>query len=71
MVQAAGIAINSRPLDESPGVCVIDRVQVCSASMNRPLWTRMMGGVGGVGEIPTSTRLDKPRQSLLCTITVL
>jgi hypothetical protein len=38
--------------------------------MNRPLRTRMMGGVGGAGETPASTRLDPRLPDFRVTLTM-
>jgi hypothetical protein len=56
MVEATGIVIDSSTLDEGSGSRLV--YQCClRVFMNRPLRTRMMGGVGGEGETPSSTRL--------------
>jgi hypothetical protein len=58
MVRATGIVIDSSTLDESSGLRLV--YQCClRIFMNRPLRTRMMGGVGAGGENPLATRLDR------------
>ena len=47
MVSATGIIVDSQPLDESPGLCLTTQVKVCSVILNRPVRTRLQGGVGG------------------------
>jgi hypothetical protein len=58
MVGATGIVINSSTLDEGSGLRLV--YQCClRVFMNRLLRTRMAGGVGGEGETPSPTRLDR------------
>ncbi|MEL6385695.1 MAG: hypothetical protein AAFQ89_25200 [Cyanobacteria bacterium J06626_18] len=49
MVSATGIVVDSRPVDESPGLCLTTQIKVCSVMLNRPVRTRLQGGVGEEG----------------------
>ena len=47
MVSATGIVVDSRSVDESPGLCLTTQIEVCSVMLNRPVRIRLQGGVGG------------------------